>query len=39
VGSNWFPKKVEEPIRLLEHEVAISMWGERRKRVSGKGDA
>jgi len=38
VGSNWFPEKVEEPIRLLEHEDAIRMWGEGIKRGSGKGD-
>ena len=25
-GGNWFPEKVEKPIRLLEHEVAIRMW-------------
>jgi len=25
VGSNWFPEKVEEPIRLLAHEHTIKM--------------
>jgi hypothetical protein len=33
------PKEVEDPIRLLEHEDAIRMWGDGRKRGSGKGDA
>lgn len=33
VGSNWFPEKVEEPIRLLEHEDAIRMWREGRRKA------
>jgi hypothetical protein len=28
VHSHWFPGKVVDPIRLLEHEVAIRTWSE-----------
>jgi hypothetical protein len=30
VGINWLSRKVPQPFRLLECEVAIMKWGERR---------
>jgi hypothetical protein len=37
VGGDWFAGKIEEPIRLLEREVAIRTSGERNEKSRRKG--